>query len=373
MPSVMLDARHLGSRQSGIGRYTSDLFRALALLRPDLALRLLVRKPGDEGALAADRVARFDAWPYGLRSTLLLPRCLGPEPADLFHSTYHVLPRGLGCATVMTLHDLIAFEGAQGSLRPFPVWCAEYAFFRVAIPESLRRAHRIVAVSRATADEVAARFPFCRDKLRIVHHGVRPEFRPCDDRPAAERRAAVLAGPAPFVLALGGLSPNKNQAGMLRAFAAARAASPTTRMVIVARYGERRRIVELARRLGVGAHLVVLPHLCDPDLRALLHTATCLAFCSRVEGFGLPLLEAMACGCPVLTSNRSAMAEVAGDAALLADPDDVADMARQMRRMLCLPDLRRELALRGLERARGFTWQRCAALTAAVYDEALGL
>jgi glycosyltransferase involved in cell wall biosynthesis len=314
----------------------------------------------------------FDSWPYGARSTLWLPGRIGPTPADLFHSTYHVLPRGLRCATVMTMHDLIVFEGAAGSSFPFPIWCAEYAYFFLAIPESLRRAGRVIAVSLATADAVVRRYPFCRDKIRVVRHGVGPSFRPCIDTQAAEARAEALTGSAaPFVLCLGGVSPNKNQLGMLRAFAVAREANMKARMVIVAGYGGVGPLDALAASLGVRDALVVLPRVDDGDLRVLLQTAAFFAFCSRIEGFGLPLLEAMASGCPALTSNRSSMAEIAGDAALVADPDNPVDMARQMRRLLADATLRSELAQRGLERAAGFTWEKCAELTAAVYEEAL--
>ena len=380
MTTIMLDARHLGAAQSGIGRYTLRLLDGLAEVRPEARFRLLVRRPGDEAAVEratrprVEAVRHFDVWPYGLRSAFVVPLALGRRPAELFHSVYHVIPPGLRCATVMTVHDLIPLLGAAGSRFPFPVWCAEYAYFLAAIPESLRRAGRIIAISEATAGELVRRYPFCEPKLRVVRHGVEPRFQPPADRSAALRRAAALTGSdAPYVLCLGGLSPNKNQAGMLRAFAAARSADPAARFVVVARYGDGRPLERLARELGIERRLVVLPHVSEDDLVVLLGAARFLAFCSRVEGFGLPLLEAMACGCPALTSNRSSMPEVGGDAALYADPDVVEDMARHMRRLLAEPSLRGELSQRGRERAATFRWRTTAERTAEIYDEALAL
>jgi glycosyltransferase involved in cell wall biosynthesis len=158
---------------------------------------------------------------------------------------------------------------------------------------------------------------------------------------------------------------------MLRAFATAFPAGSSVRLAVVNRFGSPARLRALASELGVSERYVSLGSPNDEDLVRLLNGATALSFCSTVEGFGIPILEAMACGCPVITSTVSCMPEVAGDAAVLVDPYDVADISRAMRRLLTEPGLREDLRARGLARAENFTWQRAARLTLEVYDECL--
>ncbi|MEO6600026.1 MAG: glycosyltransferase family 1 protein, partial [Polyangiaceae bacterium] len=185
------------------------------------------------------------------------------------------------------------------------------------------------------------------------------------------RCEALLGSPEPFLLSIGGVSPNKNHDRTLQAFAAAFPEGSPVRLAVVTRFGSAARLVSLARSLGVSERYVPLGSPSDRDLVALLNGAAALSFCSTVEGFGLPILEAMACGCPVLTSSTSCMPEVAGDAALLADPYRARDMAEKMRTLLSDSGLRAELRAKGLERVRGFTWEKAARSTLEVYDECL--
>jgi glycosyltransferase involved in cell wall biosynthesis len=158
---------------------------------------------------------------------------------------------------------------------------------------------------------------------------------------------------------------------MLRAFAAAFPEGSQVRLAVVNRFGDAAPLRALARRLGVSERYISLGSPSDLDVVRLLNGAAALAFCSTVEGFGLPILEAMASGCPVLTSTRSCMPEVAGEAALLANPYDIEDMAHAMRHLLREPSLSEDLRARGLSRAKSFTWERAARSTLEVYDECL--
>jgi glycosyltransferase involved in cell wall biosynthesis len=368
--SIMVDGRYLGPAPSGIGRYTIELVRGMRELRPDVAWRVVARRPEHTESVPWDDRVYFDAGEYGIRTSLFLRFRLGPRPADLFHSPFHVLPSGLACPTVMTMHDVFQFEQPRFSNFPMPVAVLEWAYFRAAIPASLRAATRILCVSRHTADEVGRRVPDVRTKLRVVHHGVTPHFRVLDREHARARAAELTGSEAPFVLCIGGISFNKNHERMIRAFARA-FSDDDVRLVTVARFGPAGRLEAEARRAGLGARYRVLSRPSDEDVICLLNAAELFAFCSTHEGFGLPILEAMACGCPVVTSNVSCIPEVAGDAAVACNPYDEGDIARAFVRVHESPALRAELGERGVARAAGFTWSRCATETLAVYDEAL--
>jgi len=371
--TILIDGRYLGSRASGIGRYNRELVAGMQRLRPELSFRFIVRRYGDGGALKSKGSLEFDHEPYGPFTSLLLGKRLHlAGPADLFHSPFHVLPRKLSCPSVVTVHDAFQFDQQKASNYPAPVSWAEWAYFLWAVPETLERAGRVVCVSQTTADEIVRRIPSVRDKLRVVPHGVTALFRRLADRDEVERRCEALLGSSqPFVLSIGGVSPNKNHERTLRAFALAFPEGSPVRLAVVTRFGSAARLVALARSLGVSDRYVPLGSPSDQDLVALLNGASALSFCSTVEGFGLPILEAMACGCPVLTSLTSCMPEVAGHAALLADPYSTGDMAAKLRLLLSDAVLRQELREKGLERARSFTWENAARATLEVYDECL--
>jgi glycosyltransferase involved in cell wall biosynthesis len=270
------------------------------------------------------------------------------------------------------MHDAFNFEQHKTSNYAPPISWAEQAYFSWAIPDSLARARRVLCVSETTAQEMRRLVPQARDKLRVVPHGVSRHFRVLGNRGDVAARCADLVGSAePFLLSVGGVSPNKNHFRMLRAFAAAFPEGSAVRLAVVNRFGNAAPLRELAHKLGVSERYISLGSPSDGDLVTLLNGAAGLAFCSTVEGFGLPILEAMACGCPVLTSTLSCMPEVAGEAALLADPYDLADMAHAMRRLVSEPSLAAELCARGLERVKRFTWERAARSTLEVYEECL--
>jgi glycosyltransferase involved in cell wall biosynthesis len=370
---ILVDGRYLGSRASGIGRYNRELVAGMQSLRPELEFRFIVRRYGDGRDLKSKGSIEFDHEPYGPFTSLLLGKRLHlAGSADVFHSPFHVLPRALTCPSVVTIHDAFQFDQQKASNYPAPVSWAEWAYFLWAVPETLKRARRVVCVSQTTADEIVRRIPSVRDKLRVIPHGVTTLFRRLEDRAEVASRCEALLGSAqPFVLSIGGVSPNKNHERTLRAFASAFPEGSPVRLAVVTRFGSAARLVALARELGVSERYVPLGSPSDQDLVTLLNGAAALSFCSTVEGFGLPILEAMACGCPVLTSSTSCMPEVAGDAALLADPYSTRDMAAKLRALLDNDGLREDLRAMGLERVQSFTWEKAARATLEVYDECL--
>ncbi|MCX7707335.1 MAG: glycosyltransferase family 4 protein, partial [Anaerolineae bacterium] len=214
-----------------------------------------------------------------------------------------------------------------------------------------------------------------RDRVITVYNGVDDAFCPADPAAvAAFRRARGL--PDRFILFLGTLEPRKNLGALLRAYAAVRTRSGegTPKLVIAGGKGWfYERILTEVDVLGLGDDVIFPGYVAADELPWWYRAAELFVYPSRFEGFGLPVLEAMACGTPVITTTSSSLPEVAGDAAILVDPDDVSALSDAMERLLADPDLRSALRAAGLQRAARFSWKRTAAETARVHGDVLGL
>jgi glycosyltransferase involved in cell wall biosynthesis len=329
--------------------YTNGLPAVLPPLRPNFALR----------SLPAPRL-----WTY-TRLALEMAR----HPPDLLFVPAHVLPPLHPPRSVVTLHDLgyLAFPETHTRARRLEL--------HLTTLWSARTASRVIAVSAATRADLIRRYRIAPDKISVVHHGLAPAFQPVHD-PA--RLAAVRAryglGSAPYLLYIGTVQPRKNLARLIDAFAqVARsnqqkpAPADTPRLVLAGQRGWLSTQIEArAAAAGLGGLVHFTGYVDDADLPALLSGALAFVFPSLYEGFGMPVLEAMACGTPVLTSTTSSLPEVAGDAALLVDPHSTRAIAEGLARMLTDAGLRDHLRTRGIAQAARFSWERCARETRRV-------
>jgi glycosyltransferase involved in cell wall biosynthesis len=287
---------------------------------------------------------------------------------DLFHGvTGFELPRAPGGRLVTTVHDLIPFRFPR--LVP---WRHRWAV-RVLLSGALRRAARVIAVSEATRADLLARYRLPPDRVVVVPEAASPRFAAVSAAEVARVRARHgLEGP--YVLFVGLLEPKKNVAGLLEAVARLRRDGTwgPTRLVVAGAVGWGvAALPEHAGRLGLDGVVRWLGAVDEADLPGLYGGAVCFAFPSLWEGFGLPALEAMAAGTPVVASRRGALPEITADAALLVEPD-AASVADGLGRMLADAGLRQRLRDRGLARARAFSWERTARETLAVYRAAAG-
>lgn len=300
---------------------------------------------------------------------------LGPEvwrhPPDVLFVPAHVIPLLHPPQSVVTIHDLgyLTFPSTHTFARRLEL--------HLTTLWSTRAAHRIIAISAATRADLIRHYLVPPAKISVVQHGVAPRFQPVQD---PETIAAVCAryGIAqgstgwPYLLYVGTVQPRKNLVRLIDAFAqVARgysASAPRPLQLVIA--GKKGWLTQAIEQRAVAAGVVERVHfvgyVADDDLPALLSGALAFVFPSLYEGFGLPVLEAMACGTPVLTSSTSALAEVAGDAALLVDPQDTQALAAGLAQLVDDAALREQLRQRGLARAAGFTWERCAVETLRV-------
>lgn len=360
-------------RQAGVSRYIAELLRAFAA-GGDGAHEYLAYA-GPERPPAGFAPGGGVRWRHSRLPTARAPvriaweQAAGPVVArrdrlDLLHGPVNVLPLLAPCPGVITVHDLafLAHPETHGAGR------RRYLTLLTAL--SARRAARIIAVSAFTGDELVRRLRVPRRKIAVVHNAADPAFRPLP-ADAVARFRAERGLPERIVLFVGTLEPRKNLTGLLDAFARIAPATDATLVVGGGKGWLFDEIFARVERLGLAGRIRFVGYLPEDELPLWYNAAEVFAYPSRYEGFGLPPLEALACGTPVVTSSASSLPEVVGDAALLADPADPAALAAALSRALGDPDLRARLRERGPRRAADFSWSRTAAATRAVYDAVL--
>jgi glycosyltransferase involved in cell wall biosynthesis len=363
-PLVLLDADTVGRGRTGDESYTVNLLRELPEAAPDLALACSLRDPGDlpEDVPAAVRRLQLDvASPYR-RIPFAFPALARREGAALAHAHYFASPR-LRCPVVVTVHD-VSYARAPELFSK-----RDRALLRF-VRGSVRRAARVIAVSEFTRADVCDLYGLDAAKVVAIPNGVGTAFRPRDD--AKERVRERFGIDRPYMLCVGALQPRKNVPLAIEAYAQIMGRGTDCELVVAG--GDRGGRIEvldaiLRTRLTGRVHLV--GHVEDEEMPALYGAARALVFPSLYEGFGLPALEAMACGTPVIASNTTGLAEAVGDAGLTVDPRSADELAEAMRRVLAEEGLRERLVAAGFARAAEFTWARAARATADVYREAL--
>jgi glycosyltransferase involved in cell wall biosynthesis len=372
---VAFDARYLTSAPSGIGTYQSNLVRELLACDSDLHLLLVTRDRGIAQQFNSDRCQEwvYDVPPRSFRTLYDLSRRLRGQSFDLFHATFNIIPSGLRRPVVATLHDIMQIQDpANIDLRLY-VQCTAGLFWRMGMKRAIYGADRIVTVSEATRDAILERFTdVSSDKFDVTPLGADPFFSEPTPTVDLDRARATLGFESPFILTVGNESPHKNHYRAVEAFMRAAEHAPELRFVIVRRSVRRdARLQTLLRNPDVAARVHVLDEVDRPLLRALYRSAAIFFFPSWVEGFGLPVLEAMASECPVVTSDRSASAEVAGSAAIKVSPYDVSAMADALVRVHTATEVRDRLIAAGRDRATSFSWARTATTTLEAYRKLL--
>jgi glycosyltransferase involved in cell wall biosynthesis len=368
-PVIALDARLVGYA-AGIARYA--LFLLDALGRLDGPERYLLLRGGRSNAsVQGPTIATHRAFtpPHHPLERLTLPiEVLARRPwPSLLHSLDHVAPAWGPWRSVVTLHDL-AFL-----LYPGTHTLASRTYYAAA-GQSVRRAERVIAVSQRTASDAVRLLGVDPARIRVVHEAAAPGFspRPRDGLAALGQRLGFDADPSrPYGLFVGTLEPRKNIPLLLEAFAVLRRTVDAQLLIVGARGWLDEPIFAAHARSSVGDAARFVGALGEEDLAVLYSHAGVFVLPSLYEGFGLLVLEAMACGAPVVCSNAGPLPEVAGDAAILLKPEDPTAWAVAMRNVLTTPRIAAELRQRGFERARAFSWEQTALATREVYREAL--
>ena len=286
----------------------------------------------------------------------------------LYHSTGHLLPRFRRVRTVFTLHDLIPLLLPQYH-RPL-----NRIFFRQMFPRFLQRADAIIAVSENTKNDAISLLGINPESITVIPEGISPSFRPVANEKHLAAVRAAYGLPETFILCVSTIEPRKNHTTLLRAFEMLHPLHPNVALVLAGNRGWLYRgFLDELQNSPVRHHVRLLGKVPETDLPALLSAATVFAFPSRYEGFGLPPLEAMACGTPVVCSNSSSLPEAVGDAVILCEPGNASAWEKEMTRLLRHKDMRQQLVARGRSRAATYTWDSAALATRSVYERVLAL
>jgi glycosyltransferase involved in cell wall biosynthesis len=387
---IVIDARYVSDHFPGIGRYVYNLLLALGEI-DQLHSFVVLYNPAltntryDMAALARFPSLRLVATrlrPFSAGEQLALPRTLREMQADLYHAPYYIRPyAGLPCPSVTTLYDIIP--------RRFPEEVSPRArrLFDLLMRMAIRASRHLLAISASARDDLIAAYRIPAGRITVTPLAADPRFFP---QPPAAITAVHTKYQLPdhYILSLASNKPHKNLVALIEAWAQVRAEgrglrtelglqhasvlSPQSSVLVLAghwdpRYPQARVVAE---RLGLGDCVRFLPGMPEADLPALYSGANLFAFPSRYEGFGLPPLEALACGAPVLCCDTSSLPEVVGEAALRVAPTPAA-LAEGMKQLLADSTLRAELRAAGPRRAALFSWHKTAEATLAVYENAV--
>jgi glycosyltransferase involved in cell wall biosynthesis len=366
---IAIDARKL--RDFGIGTYVRNLLRHLARLDRTTeyvvlcreADRELTRELGENFRPVPERSAN-----YSFREQFSVPMDLRREGVDLFHAPHYVLPPLTPCRSVVTIHDCIHLR--------FPQYLPNrlgYAYARSSLWVATHRSSRIMTVSETSKRDILRYFHVPESKIDVIYNAIDERF---NQPPAAEEVERVRERYQlndPFVLYAGNIKPHKNIERLIEAFHMLKqhGFEQVKLLVIgdeISKYATLRRAVH---RYKLHKHVRFFGFVSNETLASLYRLAAVFVFPSLYEGFGLPPLEAMASGTPVITSNVSSLPEVVGDAAILIDPYEPDAIADAMRRVLMDETLRADLRARGLARAGHFSWERSIRRVREIYDEVL--
>jgi glycosyltransferase involved in cell wall biosynthesis len=351
----------------GPGTYTVELVRQLiALNRDDEYLLLYPSNPGPRGFLGTyGRVPGVEEVDTGAGSGLfwdlvVVPRACARWSPDVLFSPFMALPITGDFAKVMTV------LGAERYMVPGLLRLRGRVKWRIMETIMLPGADAVVSLSNTMTHDFCAALGYPEARVHTVPLGVDREFGRVTDAARIEEVRRRYGLPDGFLLFVGHLFPNKNFGGLVRAMARLRSEIPHPLVVVGGRRWKYGRDLDLVDSLGLRDRVLLLDRVPRADLVTLYSMATCLVFPSWYESFGLAMVEAMACGCPVVAASTGALPEVAGDAALFCDPYDPASIAAEACRFAVSAPLRAEYAARGLARAAGYTWEGCARGTLAV-------
>ncbi|GBD08639.1 D-inositol 3-phosphate glycosyltransferase [Candidatus Thermoflexus japonica] len=373
MTPVVVDVSPAVHHRAGLGRYAAELVKALVPLLPG-GLAIFYHDAGRADlfppldALPA-RPCSLPAKPWRLQVMLAdlfrrpMDACIGP--ARLFHATDHLLPPFRALPSVFTLHDLI-FRLYPETHMPLNRW-----FLTLMMPRFLRRADAIIAVSECTRRDAVRWYRIPEDRIHVIYEGVGARFRPAPPEALAAIRARYFL-PDRFILYVGTIEPRKNLPTLFAAYRMLLERWPDLGLVVAGRPGWLTKgTFRALRDLGLEGRVRFLGYVPDEDLPALYSAAAVFAFPSRYEGFGLPPLEAMACGTPVVVSDTSSLPEIVGEAGLRVPPDRPADWVAALAAVLSDASLRAHLRGMGLRQAARFRWSETAERTVAVYERVL--
>ena len=364
---IGIDAHMVGQRETGNETYVVGVVRALRQLDSQNEYRVFVLdRPGPFAELETSRFQCEVIRPANsfVRIPLSMPFMAWRHSLDVLHATY-IAPPLCSCPTLVAVHDI--------SFVHFPEFFSPRVrlLLSTLVPLSINRAARVLTLSEHTKRELVAHYGIPEDKITVTYAAASDIYRPITDREASAQVCEKYQIAGPFVLAGGNIQPRKNLSRLIEAYAQLRGTEQIPhKLVIVGQSNWRAsEVYQTVRQHGLDVDVIFTGYVPEEDLCLLYNAAQVFVYPSLYEGFGLSPLEAMACGTPTATSNTASLPEVVGDAALTFDPYQVDDMAAVLRTVIADAKLREQLARKGLDQVRRFSWERTALRILAACEE----
>ena len=373
-PRIGIDFHVAGGIYQGVRTYLANLIEAMLKVENEFAYFIYAKNPKE---LSYWKENNSDVTLKKLpsasgRFNLLMgfPLCVIRDKLSLFHSQY-VLPPFIPCKSVLTIHDIL-FESHP---EFFPE--VHRRLLKFFIPFSAKRADRIISVSEFTKKQIMKYYRVPEEKITVIYEGASDKFLPIRDKELIKPVLEKYGIKKRYILFVGRVEPRKNIVGLLNAFVYIKNKGMKDFCLVIVgnqdKIFQEKELFDQIKELQLDSDVIFTGGVSDEDLPVLYNEAEVLVYPAFAEGFGLPVLEAMACGTPVVTSNTTSLPEVTGDAAILVNPYSSEEIGQALEKILNDDSLRRELALRGLQRAKKFSWQDAAKKTIEVYKEVLSL
>lgn len=367
--NIGIDAHMLGQNETGNETYILELVRALAQRETGDTFFVYVEAPEvlppDVRAARHVRVVQYATRSGMTRLLRELAQRAARDKLDVLHISYNApLRLPTACALVVTIHDI--------SFEEHPEWFPRKlrAFLKWSVPRSARMARAILTDTQSAKSDLVRLYRLPHEKVFVTPYAAHARFQPIHDQEALRQVRAKYNTSDKFVLVVGNMQQRKNLVRLMQVFAKVKRTRALPHKLVIVGQSLWRAEEAMARARALGDSVVLTGYVPDADLPLLYNAADIFCYPSLYEGFGLPVLEAMACGTPVIASNVSSLPEVAGDAARLVDPYDEHAIAEALRELAENDALRHTLRVKGLAHARQFSWERTAQQTLQVYERA---
>lgn len=374
---IGINTLSLPAQKTGGGKYICYLVNSLGWLDRSNRYSIFANRI-NMAEFCLDNCTNFDIIDCGFMANvrplrmsweqLFLPRQVKNRRIDLLHSPGFVAPLRLKCRSVVTIFDMTFF------LFPHRHTFSKRLYFGFFLPLSARRADMIITISESSKNDIIRCLHLPERKIRVIYPGVDDIFQPVKDDEKLEWVRNRYGIKKDFILSVGVLEPRKNLDRLIRAFyLLVRKGDFDLQLVIVGKKGwAYQPVLDLPEQLGMKDRVIFTGYVPEQDLPLFYSAALLFVYPSVYEGFGIPVLEAMACGAPVITSNISSMPEISEGAGLLVDPYDIQAMAQAIKKLLVDKEMQKKMSEAGLQRARKFSWEKMALSTLELYREVLG-
>ncbi|MBE7548659.1 MAG: glycosyltransferase family 4 protein [Planctomycetia bacterium] len=366
--NIGINALSIRNQYAGIGVYTKYLIHALSqidqknryvlFLNPENYNDLKVGQDNFENVIVQAPLRKFYLW-----EQVYLPFVLKKKQIDIFHGPRNVLPLLCKIKSVVTIHDLafLLFPEVM-KFNPFNYWS-------VFVKRSAVKADHIISVSESTKKDIVRLYNISEHKITVTHEACNNSFKRIEDESALKRISQKYELPERFILYVGTIEPRKNLNVVLEAMDILKKNNLNIKLVIVGKKGWLYAgFFDTLQSLGLGNNVIFTGYVPAEDLPGIYNLAEIFVYPSKYEGFGLPLLEAMSCGVPVIASNVSSIPEVVGDAGILVRPDDPKEFAHKIYELLTDKETRAKMSSKGFERTKSFSWEKVAQKTLTVYE-----